>query len=201
MRDTWFGDNRDLVKWGTLAHIAEREDLAVIVQVLYFRTAEKAPLHYHHSEEDLDRAVWNFFRDVTSISNLGSKLGREIVVVTDKFNPNQRTAYRQIARDRVARLPQPKVVLLDPDTGIAPSKCDGKHATLEDIRAVWDILNEGDWLVVYQHASRSKHWRDEAKEKLAQICGVDEVEVSLPQRSRQKFRSRLPCRSKEPKNS
>ncbi len=33
MRNTWYADQRDVVKWGMLAHIAERHSLAAIVQV------------------------------------------------------------------------------------------------------------------------------------------------------------------------
>ncbi len=35
MKDTWYADQRDLVKWGTLAHLAERRSLTAIVQVAY----------------------------------------------------------------------------------------------------------------------------------------------------------------------
>jgi len=35
VKDTWYADQRDLMKWGTLAHHAERHSLTAIVQVAY----------------------------------------------------------------------------------------------------------------------------------------------------------------------
>jgi hypothetical protein len=136
MRDTWFADKRDLVKWGTLAEIAERENLSTIVQVLYFRTGERPPLQMEGNSTEIHPAVWHFFRNVRSVESLGPKLESEIVVIADEFKPNKRSAYRQVVAHRLTELRKPKVVLLDPDTGIAHS-------------------NGG--------ASRSKNWREQAK--------------------------------------
>ncbi len=75
----------------------------------------------------------------------------------------------------------PKVVLLDPDTGIAPSKPSGKHVSPEDVTAVWHALTAGDWLAVYQHRSRRKAWREEARNRLAALCGADVRVYSAPE--------------------
>jgi hypothetical protein len=37
MRDKWYVDNRDLVKWGILLRLAERYAAKHILQVLYYR--------------------------------------------------------------------------------------------------------------------------------------------------------------------
>jgi hypothetical protein len=37
MRDIWYGDRRDLVKWGVLVELAARHDARHILQVLYPR--------------------------------------------------------------------------------------------------------------------------------------------------------------------
>ena len=34
MKDEWYGDNRDLVKWGALLELARRFDASCIIQVL-----------------------------------------------------------------------------------------------------------------------------------------------------------------------
>ena len=44
MKDTWYGDNRDIVKWGTLAHLAARESIKTIVQIPYLRPGDRPPL-------------------------------------------------------------------------------------------------------------------------------------------------------------
>ena len=38
MRDQWYADNRDLVKWGILLRLAERYATKHILQILYYRT-------------------------------------------------------------------------------------------------------------------------------------------------------------------
>jgi len=40
MRDKWYADNRDLVKWGVLLTLAERHAAKHILQVLYYRPTE-----------------------------------------------------------------------------------------------------------------------------------------------------------------
>lgn len=177
MRDTWFGDNRDLVKWGTLAHIAEREKLNLIVQVPYFRTGDRPPLRPGDICAPIHTAVWDFFRDVAAVEELGPKLGLQIIVLKEVFDPARRKVYRCFVVEQLSNLKQRKVVLLDPDTGIAPSNGGGKHSTAEDIQAIWEALRAGDWMVVYQHASRTKNWREQAQQKLASICGSLDVEV------------------------
>ncbi len=39
MRDKFYGDNRDIVKWGVLPELSERYKCAEILQVLYYRPA------------------------------------------------------------------------------------------------------------------------------------------------------------------
>jgi hypothetical protein len=70
LRDTWYGDKRDLVKWGTLAHIAQREALDLIVQVPYLRCGERAPLHTSAGAVEIQSPIWNFFRNVLADAGL-----------------------------------------------------------------------------------------------------------------------------------
>jgi len=78
VRDTWYADKRDLVKWGTLAHLAERHSLAAIVQVAYLRLGTRDPLKEGGREipTPLPQEVWAFFRDVTAVCSLGHLLQR-----------------------------------------------------------------------------------------------------------------------------
>ena len=177
MRDTWYGDKRDLVKWGTLAHIAQRESLDLIVQVPYLRCGERPPLHTNLGHVQIDIAVWSFFRNVYAVEALGAAFGRRIVVIQDAFDRRKRETYRQRVASELARFPQPKVVLLDPDTGIAAGRASGEHVDAEDIKAAWYPLRIGDWLVVYQHASRRKTWREEAQQRFVAACDAKHTEV------------------------
>ena len=177
MRDTWYGDNRDLIKWGTLAHIAQRESLDIIIQVPYLRLGTRSPLQSESGPIEIETAVWNFFRNVPAVEKLGTELGRRGVVITDEFHPLRRRVYRSLVEERLAGLPHPKLVLLDPDTGIAPSTATAKHVNAEDVQSVWQSLRPGDWLVVYQHAARNATWLQDARDRLASLCGTAAIEV------------------------
>ncbi len=176
MRDTWYGDRRDLVKWGTLAHIAQREKLGLIVQVPYLRCDNRLPLTTSNGRVNIHSAVWSFFRNVPSVVGLGAHLDREILVIDDPYDSKQRDAYCQKIVDRLRSLTKPKVVLLDPDTGLAPTTAKAEHVTPPEVQAVWRALREGDWLVLYQHAWRSKSWQADSQQKFSQTCGVEDCE-------------------------
>jgi len=171
VRDTWYADHRDLVKWGTLAHIAERQSLAAIVQVAYLRRGTQGALQNGSAEVPIAPAVWSFFRDVTAVRSLGEILSRRIVVIDKPFTPQRRREYRLAVVESVRSIESSKIVLLDPDTGIAPSKPSGKHVTAEDIAAVWEALQPGDWIAVYQHRSRNKTWKQGAQDRFTDVCG------------------------------
>jgi len=57
MRDKWYADNRDLVKWGVLLTLAERYAATHILQVLYYRPTEWAQLELDGEQAPLPAAV------------------------------------------------------------------------------------------------------------------------------------------------
>jgi len=179
VRDSWYADKRDLVKWGTLAHIALREHLQLIVQVPYARGGSRPTLRTSKGEVAIHPAVWRFFRDLSAVEALGKTLGCKVVVIPDIFDPQQRQAYNQTVVDRLRDFRAPKVVLLDPDTGLASAKPAAEHVAPRDVQGVWEAINRGDWLVLYQHASRTKTWRTDAGRRFAAICGARECEEFL----------------------
>lgn len=71
MKDTWYGDQRDIVKWATLAHIATRESIQVIVQVPFLRHGTRHVLHTDNGQTTIPTEVWEFFRDVSAVKSLG----------------------------------------------------------------------------------------------------------------------------------
>jgi hypothetical protein len=64
LKDTWYGDNRDIVKWGTLAHLAQQESIKTIVQVPYLRAGLRSLLETKTGAVHIDSQVWDFFRSV-----------------------------------------------------------------------------------------------------------------------------------------
>lgn len=177
MKDTWYGDNRDIVKWGTLAHLAQQESISTIVQVPFLRAGLRPPLETGVGNADIPTEVWSFFRNVSQVEKLGERLGRQIVVIEDEFRPSERRVYRQIVIERLRSIAGSKIVLLDPDTGIAPSSAGPEHVNQDDLKTVWGVLNPGDWLVVYQHAARNSHWLQDAVKQLSRACMSEDIAV------------------------
>lgn len=177
MRDTYYADKRDLEKWGTLAYLAECESLPLIVQVPFLRLDRQPRLLTQDGEVLISPHVWSFFRDVKDVERLGERIGRRIVVLDEPFSPQERGKYRLRIVRAIEHLHELKVVLLDPDTGIEPSKAKPEHATVRDVQAAWKALRLNDWLVLYQHATRQPNWRERARSEFANACGISDVEV------------------------
>ena len=71
----------------------------------------------------------------------------------------------------------PKVVLLDPDTGMSNSKPKLEHVGPSEIRRFIGALRPGDCLALYQH-SQAQHrldWLSSTKNAFAACCDNREV--------------------------
>jgi len=177
VKDTWYGDDRDLVKWGTLVHLAHREKIRQVVQVAFLRKGERPPLKTSQGEVAIDDEVWAHFRDVESVERLGPRTGLHINVISQSFDPAHRQDYMSQVVDCLRNIRENKVVLLDPDTGIAPQTARPEHVRADEIRHVWEALVEGDWLVLYQHGFRRPDWRSLRRQQFEEASCTEEVEV------------------------
>ena len=181
MQNTWYGDHRDVVKWGALVHLAQSEEIRKIVQVAFLRSAEHPPLETDEGDEEIPTEVWRHFRDVDRIHGLEGPLGLEIVLVDHVIDrdlfPQRREQYIQQVADFLRNHADAKVVLLDPDTGIEPEQATAKHVRVAEIQQIWEALSPGDWLVVYQHAFRDQKWREKSRIKFAQACGTQGIKT------------------------
>jgi hypothetical protein len=176
VKGMWYGDRRDLVKWGTLVHLARSEQIRTVIQVAFLRT-ERPPLQTGQDEVEIAQEVWQHLRDVNLIRGLGEKTGLDIVVFDREFDPKGRREYIREVADLLKSRSEKKVVLLDPDTGIEPKKAGPTHVKVVEIQELWEVLSQGDWLVLYQHASRKANWCECMRAKFAKACGVKEEEV------------------------
>ena len=181
MRDQWYGDNRDLVKWSALVYLARREAVSAILHVAMYRPGPApAPLATAHGKVDPPAEVFRHFRDLADIQRLGVATGLAIEVVKEPFT--DRTAYFGRVCERV-RAPRggSLLVLLDPDVGLAPEIHGPEHVTSTEVAAVFAALRPGDLLVCYQHARRQKDWRGRARRAFANAPGMPSFEVEVLQ--------------------
>ena len=122
MRDQWYGDNRDLVKWSVLVHLARREAVSAILHVAMYRPGPaQPPLATARGKVDPPAEVFRHFRDLDDIQRLAVATGLAIEVVKELFT--DRLAYFERVCERIkvkGRRGGPMLVLLDPDVGLAP---------------------------------------------------------------------------------
>lgn len=174
MKDQWYADNRDLVKWAALVHLARSVGAKRITQVAFYRADETTPeLQNGDGAVPLPIEVMEHFRDVRKISGLAEAVGLEIEVIRDPFCCNgsakiERQQYFAVLRKRLAEAAgKRKIVFLDPDTGIAGKYCGPEHVSVSEISSLFNQLESGDCLAVYQHAARRGTWVEDAVERLA----------------------------------
>lgn len=172
MKNKYYGDKRDLVKWGTLVHLCGIHNLHAIIQVAFLRADDPLlGLNGPDGTFQLPAQVWAHFRNIIKIKELQMP-GIDIVVIDHIFDPNQRSVYARHVISNFSEIKQPgRLLFLDPDTGISPARTKPEHVTKAEIKEYWDALNPGDCLVLYQHAQRTTDWRDNCKTQFEAACG------------------------------
>ena len=180
MRDQWYGDNRDLVKWGVLLELARRFGLRHVLQVLYYRPSTYGRLEIDGQECDLPRAVVHHFRRATAVSALEGTA--KVDVIEEPFD--NRDQYLALLLNRIdSRAIRPGIVFLDPDTGLEPRVPGLEHVREDELRAIWGRLRAEDMLVIYQHQTNRKGlpWVDAKKSQCERALGVRPGTVKLAQ--------------------
>src|SRR5271155_1143580 len=117
MREQWYGDNRDLVKWAVLVRLARENKAKAIVQVLMLRPNE---VKWRKATADFPAEVLTHFRRLQNIHSLGCSTQLDIQVWYEPFR-ERKEYFAQVVR-RVQEFGKSKlIVLLDPDTGLERS--------------------------------------------------------------------------------
>ncbi|MCX5998107.1 MAG: hypothetical protein NTU41_00535 [Chloroflexi bacterium] len=147
MRDQWYGDARDLVKWGVLLHLAGSYSAKRILQVAYFQGSEWGTIEIDGQQYHIPKPIINHFRDLRNILKLSCE--PRIEILDSLFE--DRGQYKQAIADAVVG-EHPCIVFLDPDTGLEP-RCRNtfKHVLDSELEYVWNKMAVGDVLAFYQH--------------------------------------------------
>ena len=174
MRDKYFADKRDLVKWGMLLLLADMNHAHSILQMAYYRpeSGRSPEIDLGGELHALPNAVLDQFRKLQSVTAIRSSA--DVFVMMDEWN--DRDAYHKEVLRRIHALPSPSVVFLDPDTGLEPNGTAGpKHVREEELRRVWRALRPHDLLVFYQHQPNrnGQPWIDEKRTQFENALGVE----------------------------
>jgi hypothetical protein len=183
VRDKWYGDKHDLVKWSVLLKLASSYHTNTIVQAAYYRPETIPPkaIEIDGRKCSLPCAVYKHFRNVMDITRMRSS-GVRIKVVDSVWSAEVRksSAYMQDVKTKRAQLSidSPCIIFLDPDTGLEPPKSNPKleHVLESELKQIWkEIVREDDVLVFYQHkAGRKKgeSWIRPKKEQFECALGL-----------------------------
>lgn len=169
MRDKWYSDNRDLIKWSVLLLLARRAGADRIIQIAFLNPSEFCQVEIDDESHQIPREVLFHFRDIRNI--VGLSRHPRISVLDCKLG--DRANYLCAALNYVASFSHERcLVFLDPDTGLEPGRGgDAKHVLNSEARAFWDALPQESVLVFYQHET-NRAGRPWIQEKRAQLSGA-----------------------------
>ena len=103
------------------------------------------------------------------------------------YQQKDKASYFQRVKDTLGarRAGERYVVLLDPDTGLAGDKPTRAYLCWDDLSSVWEAMETGDTLLIYQHNARKKKvaWIEDLTKKIADRIGRIREEVDCQPRS------------------
>ncbi len=172
MQDKWYGDKRDIVKWGVLLELTRRYQVRHILQVLYLQPNDWGQLEMDGEMVKLPKEVVQHFRNTSSILSIHCQA--QVEIVAERFV--NREDYLQLVIQRIgSRVRFPGIVFLDPDTGLEPSRAAGLEHVLDvELAKIWRNLSSGDLMVFYQHQTNRKGapWIEPKKAQFEEALGV-----------------------------
>ena len=179
LRDQWYGDGGDLLKWGTLVHIAQRDNLAAILHVALYRPDDEwATVNSSRGAVEIPGEVLRHFRNLDNVHRLSKSSGIRIEVFKAPFK-DRSTYFEKVKRRIESYREVPLAVFLDPDTGLAPDIPGPEHVTEDELRLVYDVMKSGDVLVCYQRSRRLKGWRGDRRRAFTLALGVSSQDVEV----------------------
>jgi len=186
MRDQFYGDRKDVLKW-TLALQAAGEEKDILYVAMYrpneglhgkdFRPIDQAiPQVVRFFDTAREKFVNGQHRRCVDVVAL---LPGRIDLVPEIYEHRARREYFDRVRGRLGKASSGKnaVVLLDPDNGIAGVSANSKHVCPEQIEDVWPAMRPGDVLLVYQHQFRDKEWRSKRRTALSSALGLSQERI------------------------
>jgi len=172
MKDIWYGDNRDLIKWSVLLQLARKYRTKKILQITYYRKSDFNSFEMDGINYSVPEEVIYHFRRVKNIETLKSEI--PIYVFDSVFD--DRAKYLSDSLSFIKRYQSSNsIVFLDPDTGLEPKKHCMQHVLEIEAEKIYENLIEGDVFVFYQHQTNrnGRPWVEQKRKQLACALKVD----------------------------
>jgi hypothetical protein len=172
MRDKWYSDNRDLIKWSVLLLLARRAGADRIIQIALLNPSDFGQIEIDGEPHQIPSEVLSHFRDLRNITGLSRH--PQVSVFDCAFR--DRNSYLRAALSYVDSFSHERcVVFLDPDTGLEPNGGgDAKHVLESEAFAFWNALPQGSVFVFYQHETNKagKPWIEDKRAQLADAIRI-----------------------------
>ena len=85
MKDIWYGDNRDIVKWGGIVHLCSKTGIKFVLQIAYYRSHQWLEMSFDNDHVNIPPKVFRHFRSLEDIKRLGIDAGINIQVINKEF--------------------------------------------------------------------------------------------------------------------
>jgi len=181
MRDKWYSDNRDLIKWSVLLHLSRRCKADRIIQIACYNASDYGEIDIDGESFPMPDEVISHFRSLGEVSRLTKH--PKITVFDAAFENGDRNSYFEAAKNFIASFNKECcIVFLDPDTGLEPiGKASKKHVLNSELKAIWDALPKGWLLVFYQHQTNKngEPWIKPKQIQFAKAIGVIDSSVTI----------------------
>lgn len=180
MRDKWYSDNRDLVKWSTLLLIAREYRSDCILQIAYFRQSQFDKVTIDGKESEIPSEVLAHFRDIRKITKLTTY--PELAVFADEFGDRDKylAAIKRFINENSKK--QRCIVFLDPDTGLEPyGGPNHNHVLQEELTEIWDELPSKWILAFYQHKTNrtGEEWVEPKRIQFSEAINIPRKAVKV----------------------
>ena len=185
MRNKYYADNLDLIKWSVLIRLAEQYKLSRIIQVAYLRPSTFNMIDIAGQKpEPPPPQVLAHFRDIRNVAALHTDIP---ISVFDLMFDDRTTYHEALSLYLEAFKAKPRLVFLDPDTGLQPARrFDFKHVLCAEAHAIWSQLNKNEVFAFYQHKTTmaGKPWIEKKRTQLEKAIKVGKGEVLVGQMAR-----------------
>lgn len=180
MRDRWYADNRDLIKWGILLQLAGRFEAPRILQLAFYRPSEFGQLIIDGQAHNIPEEVIAHFRNLRTIGSISSEIR---VTVFDPVFEDRSTHLLAVLALLPAFGRERCIVFLDPDTGLEPQNPSLDHVLNDEAGTIWTNMKSGDVFAFYQHQTNraGQPWIEPKRSQLAEALQVQHDVIKIAQ--------------------
>ncbi|MFZ2074234.1 MAG: hypothetical protein WB986_00785 [Methanoregula sp.] len=177
MNVRYFGDTRDLFKFDLVRHIMKSlPELAGFTFVPMLTGTESGKYRKNSAKKDLEKAyrsgsagsqnrdlrehltrLQEIDDDLEYISAISEYFDKEMILIAvpgrQRFTNHDRDTYFRSVFDK---FPKNSLICIDPDTGLGGESPNSKHLLFSEVKTVYDRMDNGSILMIYQHFPRIK---------------------------------------------